>query len=78
MRLLRRGRAARAAAACLNSSPRAMIAQAILASLLASATVTARRERRTNSPCTQSASGVVLLASERMSEVAPSTNCRRQ
>ena len=54
-----------------------MIAQAMRASLLASATVTARLERLAKSAWTQSASGVALFAKDFMSDVAPSTNSRR-
>ena len=54
-----------------------MMAQATRASLLASATVTARLDRLAKSACTQSASAVVLVARDFNSEVAPSTNKRR-
>ncbi len=55
-----------------------MTAQAILASLLASATVTARLERLAKSAWIQSASAVVLFARDLSSDVAPSTNSRRR
>ena len=60
------------------SSPVVMIAQAIRANLLASATVTSRAGRRCRSWRVHRASGSVRLFSHRRLAVAPSTSSRRR
>src|SRR5690349_17796826 len=61
-----------------KSSPVVMIAQAMRANLLASATVTSRAGRRCKSLLVQTARGSVLLWSQRELAVAPRTRRRRR
>src|SRR5690349_13980059 len=61
-----------------KSSPVVMIAQAMRANLLASATVTSRAGRRCKSLLVQTARGSVLLWSQRKLAVAPRTRRRRR